>query len=242
MGLVKSKSGWWGLAKDEFLSAEVIRQDRIDVLWQEVLRVWDLIPSGSTVIDVGANIGSWSVALMRRIGNGNLISIEPDPETFLALRGNISNELRNWNRQCNVDLRNVAIDDPARCSSFVRNHSNRGASATNAGRPDLIKGFSGDGVECIDVRIESLSEVGLRYKKVDFIKIDIEGAEIDAILSGKELIERDHPVLYVETNNGGLSWRNQSVEQLLDLIRSFGYSIQLFPDEQAPHDALCVPL
>ena len=62
-------------------------------------------------------------------------------------------------------------------------------------------------------------------KGVDVIKIDIEGAEPLALKGGRNLFSGDHaPVLIIEANPRALAMGGSSMDELLGLIRSYGYT------------------
>ena len=69
---------------------------------------------GETFVDVGSNVGYYTLKLAKTIGRkGKIISIEPDPDSFEILRKNC--ELNNLET---IELHNLAIGDPARVAAM----------------------------------------------------------------------------------------------------------------------------
>lgn len=124
------------------------------------------IKEGMTVIDVGANIGYFSVIASSIVGdNGRVISFEPDKENFEFLEKTI--ELNNFK---NVTPCNVALSDKNGEIELFISEDNKGDHriyATTEKRASIkVKTFT------MDDYLDSLD-----IKKVDFIKIDVQGVE-----------------------------------------------------------------
>ena len=146
-----------------------------------------VLSSDSVVIDVGSNIGITTSILSRFVPNGQVISIEPNPEVFNILELNMrQNEIKN------VSPFQIALSD------------NQGQVAFN---PDSAFGhllhednqnFGGISVETttLDLLVERLD-----LKQVDFIKIDVEGFEPNVIAGAKKTIARFQPMIYCELNS-----------------------------------------
>lgn len=123
---------------------------------------------GETIFD----IIEWNKGL----GYVKIIGVEPDKENFLAAQRWI--ESKNLK---NIDLRNVGVGSSSERYTFMAN-GNSGSHFTENGNEDVV-------VETID------SMVGL--ESVSYIKMDIEGFELDALKGAKDVIRRCHPRLLV---------------------------------------------
>ena len=142
---------------------------------------------GDIVIDVGANIGSHTVALARRVGReGAVIAFEAQRVVFQALCANVAlNSLANvechWAavgaRRGTVTVPELAYDQP-----------------NNFGGISLIAGSPGRAVPL--VVLDELSEL----PRLRLVKIDVEGMEIDVIDGAAKLFARLRPLLYVEND------------------------------------------
>ena len=159
---------------------------------------------GSVFIDVGAHIGRYSFPVARFVGeDGIVVVIEPDPVSFRALSMGVElNGLRN------VLALNVALGDregkATLCQKFV--------TATSS-----IIEFNGCRrfVEVPLRRLDSIVE-DLGLKRVDVIKIDAEGAEVQILKGGVKTIMRFRPYIVVEV-------RNRNIDQFKQIMEDLGY-------------------
>lgn len=142
------------------------------------------IRPGDIVVDIGANIGYYTLIASRKAGNtGNVIAYEPEPENCIFLEKNIS--ANNLN---NVIVKKHALGDRTGKANLYLSNDNKCTHALVANRPSSEK-ISID----IDTLDHSLSEAGIN--RVDVIKMDIEGAESIAI----------HGMLQTLKNNPSIS-------------------------------------
>ena len=153
---------------------------------------------GLVVLDGGANIGThalaWAKAMHGPGGNwGRVIAVEPQERIFYALCGNIA-----LNNLWNVEAHHAALGEtdavimipeldhtkPASFGSLElrpRTDEDIGQSATRERETELV-------------RIDSL----VRFGRVDFIKLDIEGMELDALEGAEGVIARCRPLILAE--------------------------------------------
>jgi len=139
-------------------------------------RVYEQFPGpkrGDIVIDVGAHVGTFTVNAAKLVGDkGLVVAIEPEPSNLALLQRNIDSQNLN-----NVKvIRKAVWDKAAKLWLYLSKHS---------GLHSLCYA-SGDRVE---VEAESLDNIvsKLGLSQVDFVKIDVEGAEIE-VLKGAERI------------------------------------------------------
>ncbi len=135
-----------------------------------------LLRPGMTFVDVGANIGLYSIVASNAVGpNGRVIAIEPQPNLAAMTAKNAA-----INSQHNIDVKACALGERAGDATLYQ------PSTTNDGAATLQlctheKSFG----EPMGVTIETLSSVLREFKlsEVGGIKIDVEGAEL-AVLKG----------------------------------------------------------
>src|SRR2546423_1342632 len=164
---------------------------------------------GTVAIDVGANVGMFTVPLALAVGpSGRVLTIEPSPENVARLESNLElNSLEN------VVVESIAVGDKAG-QLVLQLASDPGFHST----AEISESRSVD--EELTVRAETLDQVWLRAHApaVSFIKIDTEGSE-DAVLRGAEKILRAcRPVLLVEAKG------DERVRELDGWLGAFGYS------------------
>jgi FkbM family methyltransferase len=164
---------------------------------------------GTVAIDVGANVGMFSVPLALAVGpSGRVLTIEPSPDNVARLESNLElNSLEN------VVVEPIAVGDKDG-QLVLQLASDPGFHST----AEIAESRSVE--ENLTVRAETLDQVWLRAHApaVSFIKIDTEGSE-DAVLRGAEQILRAcQPVLLVEAKGA------ERVRELDGWLGSFGYS------------------
>jgi FkbM family methyltransferase len=136
--------------------------------------------SGDVVLDVGAYIGyPYTLKSAKLVGDhGKVISIEPDPWNFRILTMNVKS-----NRLSNVILLNVAISDKDGESSFyVRKRPMVSRTQIPQNPSDVYR--------VIKVKTRSIDSILEQYNipKVDWIKIDVEGAEMLVLKGARRLL------------------------------------------------------
>ena len=164
-----------------------------------------LIRPGFLVLDIGANIGSHTVVMAQALeGKGRVIAFEPQRLSFQLLCANVA-----LNDLVNVICKNEAVGTtPGTIEVPVLDP----AARQNFGALDLRKGKSGEAVPRT-----TIDDLGL--KRCDFVKMDVEGMEIDALKGAERTIRQLHPVLYVENE------RPENSDDLIRLIGSYGYRL-----------------
>ena len=162
-----------------------------------------ILEPGNVVVEAGANIGSHTLFLSRKVGpEGCVLAFEPQRLVFQTLCGNVAiNSLTNvycWNMAVGAETGEIVVPvlDPYREENF--------------GGLELQK--EGEGERVPLVTIDSF-----QLPKCNMIKIDVEGMEEEVLLGAKDTIARLKPVLYLECD------RVEKEQSLLSLIQSLGY-------------------
>lgn len=132
----------------------------------------DNLNSNGVFVDVGANIGGYTLWAAKNLSNvGCILAIEADPDTFQVLESNLSiNPLK-----CSVKLENVGVSDTTECITFYRN------TQRNTGANSFLQ--TEDGVPSFVLHAEPLYDVVKRndLSHIDFMKVDIEGYELKVL-------------------------------------------------------------
>ncbi len=177
-----------------------------------------LVRPGHTALDVGANIGYYSLVLAKAVGDaGRVHAFEPVPRLAGTLERNIEAN----------GFRNVIVERLACWSSCGETEiyegpgSNSGTSSLFRQNAEAVKGHK------IQTTTIDAYAVAKQLKSVDLIKIDVEGAEIDVLEGAWETIARWRPVLIVEVVPRFLESRASSFEAFLKLLESRGYECRV---------------
>jgi len=157
---------------------------------------------GQTIVDVGANIGTYTVASARKVGmGGHVLSFEPIPETYEYLSHTVARLALT-----NVYCFRMAIGGS---DGFRKMTIPEWAS----GGPNFYEArFSDDGeVETLTMKLSTILQ-GIRPS---FIKVDVEGADFEVVSSGLELVSECRPKWMVEVTD----------ERTTKLLASCGYTV-----------------
>jgi len=152
---------------------------------------WDYlqVKVGDVFIDVGAHLGRYTLPIARAVGEkGLVIAIEPDIENYNCLMENIkSNNLRN------IVTVNIAAWSEDRELKLYPGESSAGRS---------IMGRAGNNCRKVNGRsLDNLLEETDNKRKVDWIKIDVESAELEVIEGLNKTLARSSPKLLVEVGS-----------------------------------------
>lgn len=164
---------------------------------------------GDTVLDIGAHIGTYTVPIARHVGpRGRVLSIEARRETFDLLARNIQ---ANHLEAVAVPHWAIATDQPGRFEAVTK-ESNTGATyfqraEGTAAMPSIVPD-----------RWDALGD-----RRVDGIKIDVEGMECSVLMGCAGLLRRWRPVLYVEINGPGLKRVGAQRAAIESLLGECGY-------------------
>jgi len=172
-----------------------------------VKAVTEVVHEGFVAIDVGAHLGYYALILSRIVGsNGQVIAFEPIPSNFQILSDNIG-----LNRCKNIQAVNKAVSD--RCGRF------EGTLPTESTLPSSFTLLKNEGAKKISLELVSLDEFLKDWERpVDFIEIDVEGAEGLVIEGARKTIESYHPTLLVEVHHFGSCLESSQVpRQLVEL-------------------------
>jgi FkbM family methyltransferase len=173
-------------------------------LVQEAVRT--IVRPGDVVYDVGANVGFFTVLAARRVGpQGAVIAFEPFPETATAARRNAD---LNGFKHVTV-LTNAAGRRGGTAKLEVREYSTLARLADES--------TTGPTVDVEVIAIDDLVDTG-RVRPPDFVKIDVEGAELGVIEGMRRTITAHRPVILCEMHG-----TNAAFASLMD---GLGYNVR----------------
>lgn len=186
---------------------------------EEILFMNTILKKGHIFIDIGANIGLFSIHASSRVGEtGAIYSFEPTNITFNRLLENI--EINNIK---NITPINIAISNST--GTTILNVSEDGFDAWNSiAEPTSGSIFTKQVVNTTTLD-DYLSEMQIEIDKIGLIKIDVEGWEIPVIQGAKELLSQPNsPNLMIEFTEENARSAGYNCQDLYRLIESFGYS------------------
>lgn len=178
---------------------------------------------GDTFIDCGANVGYFSVMAGALVGpGGKVISVEANPGTFKLLERNLRANGFGTPIHCALTSRTgeVELFMPQDWDVYSSLRA-EGLATGNADHSFMVRAQTLD-----DVVVE------MALSKVDVVKIDIEGGELDVLRSAPKLLAESRPLIITEYGSHTWAGFDVSHRDLNELARKFKYSLRLF-DPQA---------
>jgi FkbM family methyltransferase len=176
------------------------------------------ISTGSCFIDIGANIGFFTLLTSNLVAeSGMVLAFEPTPETYKRLTENI--ELNNF---ANVYPNNVAVSDYEGVAKF--NISLDGNDVFNSfSTPTHGESYTEKEVDvkCLDSFYEKIKS----YKDKIFIKIDVEGWEYNVIKGAEKILTTLNPVLIIEFNDENTQYAPHKCKDLYSLLKTYSYEL-----------------
>lgn len=171
----------------------------------------ELIKKGDTVYDIGANIGSHTLAFAKIVGQeGAVVAFEPQRQVYYVLCANVA--LNNLSHVHCIPTAVSNIVGSLRVPELnFKEQGNFGALGLETPLPDSV-----------DFSIAQVMKIDdLTPTSCDFIKIDVEGMESRVLVGAKNTIETYKPFLYVEDD------RQKKSKDLVQMIQQLGYETYL---------------
>ena len=161
----------------------------------------------SNCVDVGCHQGSMLTEMLRFAPAGTHFAFEPIPAMYADLR-------KKFGRLPNVHLYDCALSDTAGMTTFQHVVTNPAYSGLRRRRYDRAD----EQVEEIRVETRLLDSLLPGHVQVRFIKVDVEGAELQVLQGAAETIRKHRPVIVFEHGLGGADYYGTRPEQVYDLL------------------------
>jgi len=221
------------LTAKEHVQSTIIKDGAYE--WAETALLPNFVKRGSVAIDVGANIGYYSLLLSRLVGpKGHVYAFEPLPANFDRLKVNIEINVDN------VTAYNMALGDAPKVSKYRFNPS------TNIDIPNL-GGWSMVGTESDDgnIVVESMTlDDFVRQRaiqNIQFLKIDVEGFELQVLKGARATIQRFRPTIMIEYLAMLKTGTDQNVREIHEFMDSMDYTVCRVHKRPRPHIRPVVP-
>jgi FkbM family methyltransferase len=194
-------------------------------MWEPAVTEWfqSVLSAGRTFVDIGANIGYYSLLASRLTGtSGRVIAIEAHPRMVELLRRNMV-----VNGFGGVSIRHAAAWSEAGTVKFnLRSHF-AANSSVGALAPDQLHEL-GDTEQIVEVEAIAVDDLLDSVRTVDFLKVDVEGAEVRAFSGLSRTLHRSPDVTVMfEWSPGQLRMVGDDPEALLDLLEGHGLRFRL---------------
>jgi FkbM family methyltransferase len=179
-----------------------------------------LVEDGMNFFDIGANLGWYGLHVAKLFPNAKVFAFEPVKKTFGYLTRNISH-----NDCVNMHSFNFGLSNENTTWTFYVNPALMGAAsgsqlASSAGEPQNCE------VRTLDSFIHENPLI------IDFIKADVEGAELLVIKGGIETIKSSKPILFLEMLRKHSRMFNYHPNDIIEMLRGIGYNCYTVQNEK----------
>ena len=218
--------------RDQAVSAAIFAEG----IWEpgETKFIEQSLQPGMVFVDIGANIGYYSLIASSLVGStGKVFAFEPDPKNFGLLQRNVAAN------QCqNVFMVQKAVAAVTRQLPLYRSSDNFGDHRTYEPRDKNVRQRD-SGPAPVAVEAVSLDEyLSGRLTNVDFIKMDIQGSEYDALVGMRRTL-RQNPDVTILTEFWPMGLRQAGVapDHFLDEVKAYGFMVHRLGDEGRPRES-----
>ena len=163
---------------------------------------------GSTFLDIGANIGLMSSIASKYVGeHGKVLAVEANPKTVELLQHNLAlNDCKN------VEIFSLALGkEPGKATLYENWNVNRGGAS-------LLAQEESEGIE---VPVDTIDDL-FKNDRIDVLKIDVEGFELEVLKGGIDVLKKQQPVLIIEVSEQRENIAGVSPKEIADFVRTLG--------------------
>lgn len=189
---------------------------------------------GDLVLDVGANLGYHTVTMAELVDTtGTVIAFEPQRIIYQQLNCNVF-----LNKLSNVTTLQFAVGnstDTVFISPQNYFHVGKWPNVTNIGDTSINTSSLGDPVA--QITIDSLN-----LTQLNFMKIDIQGSELNCLMGAKNTLMTNKPIIFIEIEEKQLVKFNTTTIQLIEYIKSLDYTLhRIVLPSYVTDDYICLP-
>ena len=210
---------------------------RLRFYWRarKFLRKWDsaeiramleLLRKGDVALDVGCHKGGWLYWMRRAIGpTGQVHAFEPQPELAQYLKEIV--EAFNWS---NVFIHTCALGSKSGHRSLHVPDSTGSTSASASLVAGVATSESNQAPKVHDVELQTLDSFvkSQGLQRLDFVKVDVEGFELETLQGAQETLATLRPAIMVECEKRHLRLRELEPQQVFDQVLQHNYTGHFF--------------
>src|SRR5271156_5479227 len=177
--------------------------------------LWKALTPGMTFIDIGANQGIYSLVAGKKLGgDGVVIAFEPSPREYQRLRIHL-----RWNEMSHARAEKLALGATAARTAFFQVVA--GDTTRNGLRPPA----NSDSVTEIPVDLISLDDYASSrgLERVDLIKLDVEGGEVDVLRGATAVVSKFRPIFICEVLDAATRAWGYDACQIIATLQNSGY-------------------
>lgn len=188
-----------------------------DLDWERLLELAyrDLLDANAWILDIGGHGGRHADVFIREIGCARVAVVEPLPDHAAALEA-------RYRGLPGVSVHACAVGRETGRTSFV---FNAGSPEESGIRERLYNQPDAAHLIELEVELRRLDELCDDWERLDFVKIDTEGGEIDILAGGESTLRRLRPVLSVEYGAAGYQAYGYAQATLFERAAELGYGL-----------------
>lgn len=181
--------------------------------------VMDRLAPGDTFVDIGANVGWFTIHAADRVGpTGRVHSFEPRTQTHSLLTRSIADN--GFEDRCTVHKLALGAEQAQSRLVWMPGTENPGGSRLVRDATEFVDDMEGE-----PIRMAPLDSIDIQGK-VPVVKLDVEGAEAMVLGGARQFLARHRPVILTEIFGFALRHVSQvDVPQFVELIQSNGYRV-----------------
>jgi FkbM family methyltransferase len=206
-----------------FFHIDITKNIEYDRLTAKIIK--DNLNTNSNCIDVGSHKGEILELMLKYAPNGKHYAFETIPYLFTELQKKYAN---------NAEVFSCALSDNEGESSFQLVKNAPAYSGIKKRRYDI----SNPDIEEINIEKRKLDKIISPEKKIDLIKIDVEGGEFDVLKGARQLLKRDKPIIVFECGKGASDFYGTDPKDLFYFLKKeIGlniYTLKSFIDKKEP--------
>jgi FkbM family methyltransferase len=201
---------------------------------KELKYVSEFLKPGMVFVDVGANQGIYTLLAAKRVGQeGKVFSFEPVPSQIAKLKRNIK-----INGFKNVVTEQLALGaNPGKGKMHICIDGDEALSSLREPAEDATSPK-----EIVEVKIDTLDDYVKKSKNssINFIKIDVEGGELEVLKGASDVLKNMRPVILCEVQDKRTEQWGYKASEICNLLKGYNYSLFDFSEDGnlKPHEIL----
>ncbi len=185
--------------------------------WAPIFVLEKFLKAGDTFIDVGANQGEYSLWAARKVGEqGVVVAFEPMPQLFGQLKENI--RINKAFQKSITPIQLGLSDKKGEVILYASEDSNEGTNTIYT-RDEFSIELGKIQLDTLDQQLKELD-----IQQVNFLKIDVEGAEFQVLKGAITTLKMHRPILLLEINKNACLAGGYLPDDILALLKPFNYS------------------
>ena len=166
-----------------------------------------------TIIDVGANVGVFTILFSKYVGSGGkVIAIEPSKENFKLLKENMSSNSIN-----NSYIKDIGCSDKKEIKTFYQNNKYPTGNTTKINSDGYTKI---EDLEETKINVDTIDNICKYEKNIGLIKIDTGGTELEVLKGAVKTIEEYKPIIIFE------AWTDRDAAKINLFLSKFNYCVK----------------